>query len=113
MLQFHQVQSPRGHKSPQQPGERGYGWYGAEGSVRGVEEAVAREGHEELPVTGGQHEGDDPHDASLSALESLEDAPSREDVRTAKMAREPSLRRGQQVLSRALARRSRLPHLHP
>lgn len=101
VLQLHQVQPPLGHKPPQQSGERGHGGYGSERSVFRFEEAVAGdEGHEELPVAGGQHEGDHPHDASLSALEPLEDAPGREGPDIAETTREPSLRRGEQVLSR-------------
>lgn len=112
MLQFHQVQSSRRHRSPQQLGERGHGRNGPTGSLRGIEETVARdEGYEELPVAGRQYEGDRSYDASLSTPESKLEASRREGLRTAKTARESSLR-GQQVLSRALARRSRLPHLH-
>ena len=98
VLQFHQVQSPRGHQPPQQPGERGHGRHGP---VRGVEETVAGdEGQQELAVADRQHEGDRSHDAPLPASKS-EAAPSREDLRVAETTREPSVR-GEQVLSRAL-----------
>ncbi|KOX80963.1 hypothetical protein WN51_00881 [Melipona quadrifasciata] len=98
VLQFHQVQSARGHKPPQQPGERGHG---RDGPVRGVEETVAGdEGQQEHAVADRQHKGDRSHDAPLPASK-LEAAPSREDLRVAETTREPSVR-GEQVLSRAL-----------
>lgn len=89
MLQLHQVQPPRRHKPPQQPGERGDGRYGAAGAVRRLEETVAGdEGHEELPVAGRQCEGARPHvHASPSALESLEDAAGRGGLGTPETAR--------------------------
>lgn len=115
VLQLHQVQPPRRHKPPQQPDERGDGRDAAAGAVCRLEETVAGdEGHEELPVAGRQCEGARPHvHAPPSALESLEDAAGRGGLETPETAREPPSRRGQQVLSRVRARRSRLPPPYP
>lgn len=111
VLQLHQVQPPRRHKPPQQPSERGDGRNGAAGAVRRLEETIASdEGHEELPIAGRQREGVRAHvHASPSAFESLEGTAGRSGFGAPETTRESPPRRGQQVLSRVRARRSRLP----